>query len=342
LSAVAHPPRQGTAVDAATIAATSPAGADLRERAAGDDAATVNVLALDEGVDLAAPAVRRDALETLENGGLIFLRKWGFALTAKEREMLSDLRNFLVTMPEIGNGRPTIIFDPARGKLTKFNFAYAGWKPVRAQVRSSVLPDIEAMMARFSTWAEDLIARLLPRYVSALDRDRVTYRPNQRHAVQPLHVDSAYGYPTQGRGMFRIFCNIDPLNRPRVWRVGEPFEPFARRFVPAIRPRRTSWAGSALARLGVVGGAKTAYDLMIADLRRLGKDDTEYQRTAPQRIMEFPSGSTWIAITDLVLHGAVSGQHSLDQTFFLPATGMNDPSHSSLRILERLSGRLLV
>ena len=39
--------------------------------------------------------------------------------------------------------------------------------------------------------------------------------------VQPLHIDSAYGYPTQGRGMLRIFCNIDPLDRPRVWQLGE-------------------------------------------------------------------------------------------------------------------------
>jgi len=43
-----------------------------------------------------------------------------------------------------------------------------------------------------------------------------------------------------------------------------------------------------------------------------------------------------------VLHGAISGQHSLDQTFFLPTAAMHDPSRSSLRILERLSGHRLV
>jgi hypothetical protein len=70
--------------------------------------------------------------------------------------------------------------------------------------------------------------------------------------------------------------------------------------------------------------------------------DKEYQRTAPHKVVEFPTGSSWIAITDLVLHGAVSGQHSLDQTFYLPVEAMNDPSHSSLRILERLTGETLV
>jgi 3-deoxy-D-manno-oct-2-ulosonic acid (Kdo) hydroxylase len=77
-------------------------------------------------------------------------------------------------------------------------------------------------------------------------------------------------------------------------------------------------------------------------LRRLGKHNEDYQRDAPRRIVEFPAGACWIAITDLVLHGALSGQHSLDQTFFLPAAAMRDPSRSSLRILERLSGRRLV
>ena len=87
---------------------------------------------------------------------------------------------------------------------------------------------------------------------------------------------------------------------------------------------------------------KTPYDRYIATLRSLGMRDKEYQRTAPRKIMEFPAGASWIAITDLVLHGAISGQHSLDQTFYLPVEAMNDSSRSSLRILERLAGQALV
>ena len=303
--------------------------------------AAVDVLRLEES-DLAAPEVRRDELEMVEGGGVVFLPKSGFELSAKERELIADLRNFLVEEVEIGNGRPTIIFEPRRRRIARFNFAFAGRKLVRAQIKKAVLPDVERMLARFSTWAGELLAGLLPRYASALEWDRLTYRPNQRHAVQPLHVDSAYGYPTQGRGMLRVFCNIDPLQRPRVWQIGEPFESFARRFLPALHPRSPGWTPSLLARVGVVGGAKTPYDLMLAELRRLGKRSDEYQRTAPRRIVEFPPGACWIALTDLVLHGAISGQHSLDQTFFLPATAMSDPSRSSLRILERLSGRRLI
>jgi hypothetical protein len=310
-----------------------------------DGAATsgkaIEVCALD-GVDLSAAQARRDALEALEGGGVVLLPSSGFQLLPRERELISDMRNFLVKEPTVSNGRPTIIFEPARGRITKLNFVFHGRKLVRAQVRSSVLPEIQGMMVRFGAWAEHLIATLFPRYVSVLDRDRITYRPNLRDKVQPLHVDSVYGYPSQGRGMLRLFCNVDPLNRPRRWQVGEPFEPFARRFLPAVEPRKPSRTASVLGRLGLVNGTKTAYDLTLAELRRQGKLDAEYQHTGPRRIIDFPAGSCWFALTDLVLHGAMGGQHSLDQTFFLPPEGMRDPSRSSLRILERLTGRRLV
>jgi hypothetical protein len=317
-------------------------GDQMPEPLADNGASAVELFTLEPGTDLAAAEVRRDAIAALESGQVVFLPQLGFELSSGERELIADLRNFLSREPAGANGRPTIIFEPWRGRIKKHNYALSGWRPVRAEIKRSALPEIEAMMARFGGWAEDLIARLFPRYVSRLGRDRITYRPNRRSDVQPLHVDSAYGYPTQGRGMLRVFCNIDPLQRPRIWHVGEPFEPFARRFIHAARPRDPSWATAVLARLGVVEGSPTPYDMLLAELRRLGKRDAAYQRTAPRRVVEFPSGSTWLAITDLVLHGAMSGQHSLDQTFFLPAGDMSDPGRSSLRILERLSGRRLV
>ncbi len=79
----------------------------------------------------------------------------------------------------------------------------------------------------------------------------------------------------------------------------------------------------------------------MAELREAGEGDDEYQRNGPRAIVEFPSGSSWLAITDLAIHGAVSGQHSLDQTFFLPVDAMRDPARASIRILERLTGKAL-
>jgi len=307
-------------------------------------AATAKVLRLGGKVDLSAPAVRHDARETLENGGLVVLDGSGFELSASEQHMISNTRAMVtgINDDEIRDGKPTIIYEPWRGKIKKRRYAHARGMFSRTAIRPEVRSPLEAMMARFGTWAESLIAELFPSYPPVLAQDRITYRPHERSALRPLHIDSSYGYPTQGRGMFRLFCNIDPSRRPRVWQVGEPFEPFVRRFIPSVRLQDPGWFESVLNGLRIRRGARSTYDEMIAELRRLGKGDKEYQRTAPREIVEFPSGSCWLAITDLVLHGAVSGRHSLDQTFFLPATGMLDPSNSSLRILERLTGRELV
>jgi hypothetical protein len=307
-----------------------------------EGAGTTKVLTVAPGADLSAPEVRRMAIETLEDGGVIYLPQSGFELSGRERELVSDTAKILTREPDVEDGRPTIIFDPARGRIKKYHYAQVRGKMMRAQVRDEARPDIQAMMSRYGKWTESVILQLFPSYQGKLDRKRVTYRPFARSNTQSLHIDSSYGYPTQGRSMLRVFTNIHPVSRPRVWQLGEPFEPFVRRFLPSVHLKKPTWVSSILARLGIIDGTKTKYDQYIAALRALGMRDKEYQRTAPHKVVEFPTGSSWIAITDLVLHGAVSGQHSLDQTFYLPVEAMNDQSHSSLRILERLTGEPLV
>jgi hypothetical protein len=307
-----------------------------------EEAGTVKILTIEPGADLSAPEVRRRAIDTLEGGGVIYLPKSGFELSEREQELISDTAKILTRVPDVEDGRPTIIFDPANGRIKKYHYAQVRGKMMRAQVRDTASTDIEAMMARYGEWTEDVTNQLLPSYRDALDRKRVTYRPFARNSTQSLHIDSSYGYPTQGRGMLRIFTNINPVNRLRIWQLGEPFEPFVSRFLPAVSLGKRSWVSSILARLGIVDGTKTKYDQYVAALRALGIRDKEYQRTAPRKVMEFPVGASWIAITDLVLHGAISGQHSLDRTFYLPVEAMNDPSRSSLRILERLTGEALI
>jgi hypothetical protein len=303
---------------------------------------TVQMLTIEPGTDLREPELQRAAIDMLEGGGVIYLPKSGFELSGHERELISDTANILSRTPDVEDGRPTIIFDPARGRIKKYHYAQVRGKMMRAQVKDSARPQIEAMMSRYSKWTESVITQLFPSYQGALERKRVTYRPFPRNNIQSLHIDSSYGYPTQGRGMLRVFSNINPTDRLRIWQLGEPFEPFVRRFLPAAHPGEPGWITSILGRLGIIDGPKTPYDRYIATLRSLGMRDKEYQQTAPRKIMEFPAGASWIAITDLVLHGAISGQHSLDQTFYLPVEAMKDSSRSSLRILERLAGQALV
>jgi hypothetical protein len=307
-----------------------------------DERETVKMWRIEPGTDLSAPRVQRAAVETLEGGGVIYLPKGGFELSERERELISDTANILTRAPDVQDGRPTIIFDPARGRIKKYHYAQVRGKMMRAQVRDTARPDIQGIMTRYGNWTEYLMAQLFPSYQGLLDRKRVTYRPFARNSTQSLHIDSSYGYPTQGRGMLRVFSNINPTNRLRIWQLGEPFEPFVRRFLPDVRLNKPSWVSAILARLGIVDGTKTKYDQYVAALCTLGMRDKEYQLTAPRKVMEFPVGTSWIAITDLVLHGAISGQHSLDQTFYLPVEAMKDPSRSSLRILERLIGEALI
>jgi len=55
----------------------------------------------------------------------------------------------------------------------------------------------------------------------------------------------------------------------------------------------------------------------------------------------FPPVSTWLCFTDQVLHGVLSGQYMLEQTFYLPVQAMHDPEKSPLRILEEITRRSL-
>ena len=296
------------------------------------DADTANgsvppLLEIGGDADLTHATTRAAALDALEGGGVVLLSQTSFELTARERELILDTQVILPGQKERDSriGRPTLIMYPEEGRIERTKIAPA---PRR---------EIEAMMLRFSSWAETLVETMLPGYRAALQRDRVTYRPCDRSIPQGLHVDTSYGRPSQGRAMLRVFSNINRRTDHASGRSASDSSPSSRHFLPAARAtaERSSWL---LRLLGITRGQRNAYDRLIADIRRLAKGDAVYQERAPRRITEFPSGSTWVAITDLVVHGAMSGQHSLDQSFFLPAPAMHDPSRSSLRILERLTG----
>jgi hypothetical protein len=244
---------------------------------------TVELLTLVED-DLLLPGVASEALEALESGRLVVLAGTGFELKPSEAEILSDVGNVLERAPASENGRPTIIFDPRIGHVRRLHFARAGGRLARTRVKKSARRDLESMLMRYAGWTEEIVTRLFPRYTGLLEADRVTYRPNPRSVPQPLHVDSAYGDPTGGRGMLRLFTNVDPLGRPRTWQVGEPFESFARRFVPSLEAPAADWTSALLARLGIVGRPRSPYDRMIAQLRRL---ESATKRTSAPR----PAGS---------------------------------------------------
>jgi len=290
-----------------------------------------DVVEIDAGADLDEPGVRAVAQAALESGQVLFLPERPFTLTDAERELMLDRAAIEPALAESRRhrGRPTLLFDTQARALEG-----TALPPAQRSV-------VEAMLGRYADWCRELVTALLPSFGAAAFQERITFRPGLRDHAQGLHVDSAKLHPTQGRSLLRVFCNIDPRGRPRVWEVGEAFEPLARRFLPAA-PATPPLHRRLAARLGLAKPLRTAYDLAMDELHHAVKFDPDYQRAAPRKLVGFPSGSTWLAMPDVLLHGAVSGQYSLDQVFFVPVSALREPERSSLRILERLLDRRLV
>ncbi|RBL65101.1 3-deoxy-D-manno-oct-2-ulosonic acid (Kdo) hydroxylase, partial [Pseudomonas sp. MWU13-2625] len=103
---------------------------------------------------------------------------------------------------------------------------------------------VRALISRYQQAAADLLARVLPEYQgktraapTSLRLVRVEDRKTSwRKDDSRLHVDAFPSRPTYGERILRVFTNVNPAGVPRVWRVGEPFEDVAKRFLPHIKP----------------------------------------------------------------------------------------------------------
>lgn len=273
--------------------------------------------------------MQRRAMGALEHGKVVVLPDLPFQVLEEEADLLrSDVS---------GEERKNVSLDPGTGKLG--NVAL----PPREAAR------IAAMMQRFADGAAQLLADLLPHYASALERARTSFRPTEiagrtysaRHDDRRLHVDAFPSRPQRGRRILRLFSNIAPDGAERAWRVGEPFELYAKRFFPVVgRPLPGSaWL---FQRLGITKEQRSEYDHIMLGLHDKGKLDVAYQVEAAHANVTFRPSTTWMCFTDQVLHAALSGHCALEQTFHLPVSAMAEPECAPLRVLERLAGRALV
>jgi hypothetical protein len=167
-----------------------------------------------------------------------------------------------------------------------------------------------------------------------------TRKQSVRADDRRLHVDAFPTRPNRGERILRVFSNINPGGEPRVWRVGEPFEDLARRYLPRLAPY-SPWRARVLHGIGLTKSLRSEYDHLMLQLHDRMKADDRYQREAPQHHVEFGAGSTWVCFSDHTLHAAMAGQYMLEQTFHLPVSAQYAPSASPLGILTRLVGRPL-
>lgn len=292
-----------------------------------DDAVTpVLMLAIDSWRPAIAAAETDAYARALEGGAVLVLPRLAFDLEPDERRFL-DAR-----------------WSDGRAK----NISLEGDAIKGARGDAADLTALARMVARFALQASGLVTALFPRYAPYLKRARTSYRPHAaagraaswRKDDTRLHVDAFPSRPTHGERILRVFCNVNPNGEDRVWRVGERFEPMARRLLPRVRAMLPGEAAF-LAALRVTKRPRSPYDHLMLGLHDAAKADREYQARSPQREIRFAPGTTWICYSDQVMHAAASGQFMLEQTTHLPPAALYDAGQSPLAVLARLRGGTL-
>lgn len=265
------------------------------------------------------------ALSALESGAVLFFPDLAFTLSEAEKQFL-DAR--------VSDGKAkNISLDPASGRMQA------------SSLTGEKAQQLAAMIERFGRQASGLVQELFP--YRNVERARTSFRPVQvkgRHYSKIsddrlLHIDAFPSRPMRGRRILRFFANVAPTS-PRHWQVGEPFEDFARAFLPRVAP---DWPGKSwlYEKLGITHGRRSLYDELMLSLHDAAKLDTDFQKASPQQAVSFPPGSCWLVFTDMVLHAALGGEFALEQTFHLDVAELAEPERAPIRVLERLSGKTL-
>ncbi len=283
-----------------------------------------------------------------------------------------------IDMADVGHGNPAWIAALEAGKVLYFpNFAQHGFTPqkeelalFREDIRDPKIRNISlstsgdlkgvvgddgtralmaGMIGRFRAEAEGLLANLVPRYGEHLRRGATSFRPSVvQNRVQSwraddrrMHVDAFPSRPNYGERLLRVFTNVNLEGEPRVWRVGEPFEDVARRFLPKVKPY-SAWQAKVLNALHVTKSLRSEYDHIMLQLHDAMKSDLDYQKNAPQVTFDFPPGCAWVCFSDQTSHAVMAGQYMMEHTLQLSPMHQYDKEASPLAILTRMQGHALV
>ncbi|HWX12798.1 MAG TPA: Kdo hydroxylase family protein [Trinickia sp.] len=272
---------------------------------------------------------RETLLAALERGKVLYFPNLRFAVEGGETALLDPA----LADPK----RKNISLEPMGGAL-------------RGVVGDAVTQSaVRALITRYQNNARSLVDSLFPEYRGKLRAAPTSLRLMQvetrdtswRKDDSRLHVDAFPSRPNRGERILRVFANVNPHGVPRVWRVGEPFEQMAKRFLPHIKPQLpgSAWL---IEQLHITKSRRTEYDHLMLHLHDCMKADLDYQKSSPQETMPFPPGSVWVCFSDQTSHAVMSGQFMVEQTFFLPVRAMAEPECAPLGILERLKSRALV
>lgn len=274
-------------------------------------------------------AVQNKAVNALESGKVLYFPHLAFPFSQKEQLFYSPDK----VDPQAKNISYNIKNDKLGGSL------YEGQE---AEM-------LKEMIKRYALAAKKFLAKLIPHYNETIIQAKTSFRPVEifgrkssfRKNDTLLHVDAFPSSPNGGERILRFFTNVNPEGKPRVWRLGEPFENVAEKMLPRISSPLYG-VSHALKFLGITKGFRTPYDHYMLKMHDGMKSDSEYQKKVSQEEIRFPPGSSWIVFTDQVSHAAMSGQHVLEQTFNLPVRGLKNPATAPLKVLETKLQKTLV
>src|SRR5437879_1283751 len=169
--------------------------------------------------------LKTGAVSALESGAVLFFPNLAFVLSDAEKRFLDA---------SVSDGKAkNISLDHTTGAMQA------------SALTGQAASELAAMMERFGSQAARLVQELLP--YRDVERARTSFRPVQvkgRHYSKIsddrlLHIDAFPSRPMRGRRILRFFANVAP-SAARSWHVGEPFEDFARAFLPQVGPH---WPG---------------------------------------------------------------------------------------------------
>lgn len=274
------------------------------------------------------PETKPEWIEGLEAGKVLYFPKMPFVLLPEEQSLLRpDIRD-----PDVRN-----ISLNEHGELKG------------AVGDEHTLTLVNHMVGRFRQQAQSLIYSLLPEYEGKLRLAPTSYRPTEvatraqswRADDRRMHLDAFPSRPNHGERILRVFSNINPEGKPRVWRVGEPFEDVVKRFLPQIK-HYSALQAYVMEKLHITKSYRSEYDHIMLQLHDSMKGNMQYQKDVDQVTMPFAAGSVWVCFSDQASHSVMSGQYMMEQTFHLSPSQQYHPELSPLSVLEKMTGKTLV
>ncbi|OGT59437.1 MAG: hypothetical protein A3F43_00680 [Gammaproteobacteria bacterium RIFCSPHIGHO2_12_FULL_42_10] len=269
-------------------------------------------------------STQKQAISALEEGQILYFPQLDFSLLAEEQQFLSP--DYVDTKAK------HVSYLSNHGKL---------WGVRHLTDQQHI--QLQSMLERFARSSYRLIQNMLTPYTAHLIMGRTSFRPvevahrktSYRKDDTRLHVDAFPSAPNQGMRILRVFSNINPHGKDRIWRIGESFEKVAEQFIPKINAPKLG-TRALLRFLRITKSYRTLYDHYMLRMHHAMKADNRYQQQASQREVRFPSGSTWVVQTDHVSHASMQGQYALEQTFYLPVKAMFREELAPLSVLERM------